>query len=215
MPDTFDSVRNRWKDSPSIIVIYVLAWAMFIIGVNHFIEDTWSSYLGLKDLEEFFQMNVQIFDWTYWTMSIAPQVAGMVFFYIYLADTKKKWALWSSAGSQAIDLAADVWYRSNGQAFSNAGATIGALLLTFIFFTIGCEVFLTIGAGLILKLSKPTKALIDQLKQPVRPSQPASMSSRQMPQRPSPSPWKRKDKQKPNNQRTYGSDIRVHFPDAK
>jgi hypothetical protein len=172
MPDMFESVKNKWKDSPSILVLYFLAWVMFIIGINHFIEDTWSSYLGLIDLEKYFQMNVQIFDWTYWTMSIAPQVAGMVFFYIYLSDTKKLWALWASGGSQLIDLSADVWYRSNGQAFSNAGATVGSILLTFIFFTIGCEAFISIGAGLILRLSKPAKNMLNLLGEntPSRPS---------------------------------------------
>lgn len=159
MPDMFEQVKNRWSQSPSLLIIYFLSIVMVIIGANHFIEDTWSSYLGLKSLETYFQMNVQIFEWTYWTMSIAPQIAAMVFFYIFLADTKRTEYLWGSVGSQIIDLAADVWYRSNEQLFSSPAAAIGALLITFLFFTIGCEVFLTVGFGLILKLSKPVHAM--------------------------------------------------------
>ena len=155
MTDIFESVATKYRNTPSVIVLFLASVLMLIIGTNHFLEDTYSSYLGLKGIELVFNMNVQIFDWTYWTMSLAPQIASIVFFYMYLADTNKKWAFWVSIVCQAIDFLADVWYRSNGAVFQNVPVTIVSFLLTFGYFTLGSEIFLTVGAGLVIKLFAP------------------------------------------------------------
>jgi len=155
MSDIFDVVAAKYKNSPSAIVLFIASLAMLIIGINHFAEDTYSSYLGLKAVEESFSMNVQIFDWTYWTMSVAPQIASVVFFYVYLANTDKRWALWVSITTQAVDFLADVWYRSNGIVFSDTKVTVVSFLLTFSYFTLGSEAFISFGAGLCLKLFVP------------------------------------------------------------
>jgi len=168
MSDIFEKVANKYKNTPSVVVLFIAAVIMMILGVNHFAEDTYSSYLGLKSVETTFNMNVQIFDWTYWTMSLAPQIASIIFFYIYLADTDKKWAFWTSITCQAIDFLADVWYRSNGTVFQNAPVTIVSFLLTFGYFTLGSEVFLTVGAGLILKLAAPALYTWKSFKKEIR-----------------------------------------------
>jgi hypothetical protein len=155
MSDLYESALGKYRGSPSMIILFVLALAMFVLGANHFIEDTYSSKYGLENLEQVYRLNIQIFDWTYWTMSLAPQVASMVFAYLYLSDTRKKWALGVSLSSQFMDFFADSWYRSNGQLFDSSGILIVSALLTFVYFSIGSEFFLTVGGGLIIKLFAP------------------------------------------------------------
>lgn len=157
MTDIFQAVSNKYRNSPSIMVVFVAALFMTFVGINHFAEDTYSSYLGLVNLETAFDLNVQIFNWTYWTMSIAPQIASIIFFYIYLSDTDNAgWALWVSLVAQGIDFFADVWYRSDGLLLQDGQVALISVLLTFGYFTLGSEVFITIGSGLLLKLYVPT-----------------------------------------------------------
>lgn len=155
MSDIFEATKRKYAGSPAVVILFVLAFLMLVIGLNHLIEDTFSSYYGLKSLEEFYKMKVQIFDWTYWTMSLAPQVASMVFFYMYLSDTSKKSLLVMSLGAQAMDFFADSWYRSGGKLFYSFEVFTVSSLLTFIYFSIGSEFFTTVGGGLVLKLAAP------------------------------------------------------------
>lgn len=155
MSDIFESVAVKYKNSPSAPVLFVVSFVMFVVGCVHFTEDVFSSYKGLISLEQHFQMQIQIFDITYWTMSISAQVASVVYFYIYLADTTKKWASWVAFFCQLIDFLADLWYRSNGAAFTKPDVTIASAAITLAFFTLGSEVFMTMGAGLCLKLAAP------------------------------------------------------------
>lgn len=158
MGDIYQSTLNKYKGSPSAVILFIAAFLMFVIGMNHFIEDTNSSKLGLEGIERAYQLNVQIFQWSYWTMSLAPQIASIVFMYMYLSDTSKKGYLGLSAGFQIIDFMADSWYRSNGNLFHNAGATVISGILTFIYFSVGSEFFIATGGGLLLKLTAPALA---------------------------------------------------------
>jgi hypothetical protein len=154
MSDFYQNTVNKYKGSPSSVVLFIGALVMFVIGVNHFVEDTYSSYFGLLNLEETYKLNVQIFDWSYWTMSLAPQVASVVFFYLYLADRGKKWLLLSLL-SQLMDFFADAWYRGNGLLLENLGVFAISSSLTFIYFSVGSEMFISVGGGLILKMLAP------------------------------------------------------------
>lgn len=162
MSDIYQNVVNKYKGSSAIVVLFILSVVMLVIGANHFVEDTHSSYYGLQSLEQKYALNVQIFSWTYWTMSLAPQIASMVFFYMYLADTSKKWALYICLGSQFMDFFADTWYRSNGQFFDGLGVAGISSLLTFIYFSIGSEFFVSVGAGLIIKIAAPALSILSQ-----------------------------------------------------
>lgn len=162
MSDIFEKTTAKYRGSASSIVLFVLAGIMLTIGLNHFVEDTYSSYYGLKALESFYGLKVQIFDWSYATMSLAPQIASMVFFYMYLSDTTRKEFLIGSAASQAMDFFSDSWYRSGGQLFSGIELFGVSSLLTFVYFSIGSEVFLTIGGGLVIKLFAPAVASFRQ-----------------------------------------------------
>lgn len=155
MSDLYQAAVDKYKGSPSIIILFVLSFIMLILGCNHFIEDTYSSKIGLENLEKAYNLNVQIFSWSYWTMSLAPQIASMVFSYLYLADTRKKWALWVALGSQGMDFFADSWYRSNGQLFQTWQVAGVSTLITFIYFSIGSEFFISVGGGLVIKMLAP------------------------------------------------------------
>jgi hypothetical protein len=155
MSDIYQTTIEKYKGSPTIVVIFFFSVLMFAIGLNHFIEDTWSSFYGLKSLEATYGLNIQIFDWSYWTMSLAPQVATLVFFYIYLSNNKVKWPLYVSLGAQAMDFFADSWYRGNGNLLQSWDVFLISGLLTFVYFTIGSEFFLSVGGGLIIKLIAP------------------------------------------------------------
>jgi hypothetical protein len=168
MTDMYQSVVDKYKGSPSVVMLFLLSVAMLVIGINHFVEDTYSSYYGLKNLEAAYGLNVQIFDWSYWTMSLAPQIASMVFFYMYLSNTSVKWTLGLSFASQAMDFFADSWYRSNGHLFGGFEVFSISAVLTFIYFSIGSEFFVTVGGGLVLKLFAPAlatwKAAMDNIR---------------------------------------------------
>jgi len=157
MSDFYQNVVSKYKGSPASVVLFVLALAMFAIGVNHFVEDTYSSYYGLLNLEARYSLNVQIFKWSYATMSLAPQVASIVFFYLYLADRGKKW-LGLSFLSQCMDFFADAWYRGNGLLLEDSGVFFISSALTFIYFSVGSEMFVTVGGGLLLKMIAPALA---------------------------------------------------------
>lgn len=155
MTDIFESTARKYRGSPVQVFLFIAAFVMFVIGANHFVEDTVSSKIGLETLQTAYGLKVQIFQWTYWTMSIAPQVASIVFFYMFLSDTTRKGYFYLASISQLADFFADTWYRSDGKLFENGEVFIISSVLTFVFFSIGSEFFLSVGSGLILKMAAP------------------------------------------------------------
>lgn len=155
MSDVFEKVVVKYRGTPSALVLFGVSLIMLLIGLNHFFEDVYSSYIGLVSIEQHFRLNVQMWEWTYWTMSGSLQVATMVFFYVFLADTSKRWAWFVAVGAQLIDFLSDLWFRSNGAMFTDWGVTVVGGLITFFFFTVGSEVFISFGFGICLKLAAP------------------------------------------------------------
>lgn len=149
----FDSVVNYVRGSPLAAWLFLLSIVMLAVGINGFIEDTNSSYAGVQQLEKAFNITAASWKPTYLLMSLFFQVLSVVGFFFYLSDRQKYWVwLWVSFGSQVIDFFADVWYRSNGQVFQSIGVLVVSAILTFVFFTVGSEVALTLGLGLTSKL---------------------------------------------------------------
>lgn len=139
-----------WATGPFIVWVFFAACFMWGIGANHFVEDTYSSFLGLQEVERIYGLIPATWELTYWTMSFAPQIGQIIFGYVYLADTKNnRWALAVTAGLFIMDFAADVYHRSNGQIDWDA-RTAWAGGLTLVYFTFGSEVFLTVSTGVIL-----------------------------------------------------------------
>lgn len=156
MANTFERLANGIRNSKIVIWVWLAALALFIAGANHFAEDGFSSYTGLKMLETAFNMNPASWDFTYWTMSLSPQIAQIVFGYLFLSDTSKnRWAIWAVMLALWVDFFADTWYRSNGLIGADIGASVVSVLLTLAFFTIGSEFFLTVGFGILMELAAP------------------------------------------------------------
>lgn len=161
MSNLFQSLSKNIRGSSFVVWITILAFLATFIGLVHFVEDTYSSFVGLNQLESAFGLKPANYAITYFTMSIAPQVGQIIFGYMWLMDRKKNW--WAglvAVGFFGVDFVADLQYRSNGLLFPVDGSTtmdhIEAVslsaFLTFGYFTVGSELFITAGAGLILEL---------------------------------------------------------------
>lgn len=155
MSNFFDAVANKFKSSPFVIWIHILSWLMLAVGVLHFYEDTLSSLNGIQQLENVFGIKPVNLNIIYWTLSISPQLAQMVFFYGFLIY-KKQWSLGVAAWFFLMDFAADVQDRSAGHLFAMDDTinldikTLVAAGFTLNFYTIGSELFISFGIGLIL-----------------------------------------------------------------
>jgi hypothetical protein len=150
----YDGFADKFRNSPVIIFYFIISCVMLFIGCWLFVEDTVSSKLGLEQVQLAYNMNVQIFGWTYWIMSLAPQVASIIFASIFFATGEKKYGV-AALICQGADFLADQWYRSNGNMLNDPMVFLISGLLTFFYFSIGSELFITVGFGLTLKLFKP------------------------------------------------------------
>ena len=161
MSNLFQAFARQLRGSSFVIWITLLAFFALFIGFVHFAEDTYSSYIGLGRLETAFGLKPANYTVTYFTMSIAPQVGQIIFSYMYLVDRQRNW--WAGVLALlffGVDFMADLQDRSGGLLFPSDGSTmfdhLGALtlsaMLTLGYFTIGSELFITAGAGLILEL---------------------------------------------------------------
>ena len=158
MSNIFHYMRNNkmFSESYLAILIFLSALAMLLIGINHFVEDTYSSYMGLQMLEKELGLIPASWTLTYWTMSIAPQIAQIIFAYMFMSDTKKfKWAFWGAILFFFVDFAADIWYRGDARIFHDWKVFFATLLLTTVYFTIGSEIFMSAGFGITMTMLKP------------------------------------------------------------
>lgn len=147
------------RGSPFVIWIIFLTMVMFAIGILFFIEDTISSRNGIAQLETVFGVKPVNFEITYWALSISPQVAQVVLFYLYLTDKEKnKWALFVAFIFLTLDFVSDLQDRSDGRFMPLTGgvnldaATAVAGGFTLLFYTIGSELFVSVSIGLFLVL---------------------------------------------------------------
>jgi len=159
MTNVFQAAYSRLKNSTLIVWIAFAAIILFFSSLNLFIEDAKSSRDGIALLELAFGVQPVNYAITYWTMSVLPQVVQIVFMYMFLVDIRKNW--WAAAVVVVfflIDFISDVQDRSNQHLFPLDGGvnvdatTMSAVLLTFLFFTLGSELFMTASVGLLLEI---------------------------------------------------------------
>jgi hypothetical protein len=173
MANVFERVRDKLFASRYILLVFLAAFCAVVIGCIHFREDTLSSFDGIHSLETAFGLSPARDDLTYWSMALAPQIGQFLFMYLYLQDTQEnKWALYPAILFFAVDFIADVQFRSTGRLFPTDGTTfaqhLGAVLLsaalTFGYFTVGSELFISTGIGLLLSLAAPAWAQFRSIK---------------------------------------------------
>lgn len=157
MTDIFQVISNKVRQSKFSILIFIFAAIMFFIGLNHFYEDYLAGLHGIHTLEDMYDLRFVVKDFTYTTMALSPQIAQIVFGFAFLLDVKKNKHYLAIAGVFFLmDFVPDVWYRSNGDPLESFIKFIVVSFMTFSFFTIGSELFITVGGGMLLEMFKPT-----------------------------------------------------------
>lgn len=159
MSNLFSSLRENelFSKTNLAIIVWLASLSMFLIGVNHFAEDTYSSYMGIKMLESDLGLIPATWPLTYYTMSISMQIAQIVFAYFAIIDKDKNRKMWLllAGGALIVDFFADIWYRSDERIFSDWKVFISAFIVTLVWFTIGSEFFITMGFGAVTTMFKP------------------------------------------------------------
>ncbi len=165
MSNVFEQIRKKWESSPYILYIFLLTVFIVLAGVVLFAEDGKSSREGFEQLEHVFGVKFGNWPITYWVIGFVPQVAQVFFLFFYMMDTKKnKWALAVVALFLVIDFISDVQDRSGNQLFpvdgteANLPAVLVAAGYTITFITIGSELFLSAGIGVLLAIWSPARA---------------------------------------------------------
>lgn len=152
----FTDLANKFGNNPVVALIGIFAWALFLFGLNNFAEDTYSSYVGIQMIEKQFGVTAASWNATYFFISIIFQALSVIFMYVFVIDREEYW--WASIvalGSQAVDFAADIWYRSGGNPFLDTNRFVASFLLTFLMFTVGSEIALMLGFGFTRTLTRP------------------------------------------------------------
>lgn len=176
----FINVLHKTEGALTIIV-FVSSITMFFIGINLFAEDTYTSYMGLQAYQTTFGLTLNAWPITFWAESLLPQVGQIVFFYIFFSDMKKNWlAAVIALGMLVIDFYADIYYRTGGIMSLQEGAdlrrTVAGGVITLFYFTIGAELFISIGFGLAMTTMAPAiknfKILVSAQKFALGSSQP-------------------------------------------
>lgn len=159
MSNLFESLRKNelFGQTNLAIMVWLASLIMFLIGANHFAEDTYSSYMGIKMLETDLGLIPATWPLTYYTMSISMQIAQIVFAYFAIIDKDKNRKIWLVLAALAwvVDFLADVWYRSDERVFSDPKVFVSSILVTLVWFTVGSEFFITMGFGATTTMFKP------------------------------------------------------------
>ena len=163
MGNVYSTITNKYKDSDIIFIVFGTAIVGMFVALSLFIEDTASSYLGWRMVEERFGMTATIWAHTYLALSLLPQVGSVLLTHVYMSEGsgsvgRNKWA-WGAAGFEAMDFVFDLTHRSTGFevmiAFSNAPSWtngIGVFMVTVLtlLFTIASLFMLTLSMGIVV-----------------------------------------------------------------
>lgn len=154
----WDTISQRTRGGAMVLTFFIAGLAAFIMSIVLGFEDTMSSLHGIRSIEQAFNLNIVSYDIVLWFMALAPQVGQMVFGALWTLDTEKEWPLVALLFWFLFDFVADVQYRSAGQLFPSSGGVglttdvMVAASMTFVYFTIGAELFMVAGSALMLTL---------------------------------------------------------------
>ena len=143
------------------LYLFIMGVIAFFVGIVMTWEDFVSSLAGLRLLQTVFGVQPVSSDWVIYVMAITPWVGQVVFFGLWSLDTSRKWALAVSLGWFLLDFVSDVQHRSAGQFLPIGGgvnltSSVGiSAVMTFIYFTVGAELFTTAAFALTTTLFSP------------------------------------------------------------
>jgi hypothetical protein len=151
--NTFDGVIS-WAGSHLIMWVFLVGIGLFLSGAVLLVEDVYSSRIGIDWLEQNFNLNAVHWSGTYWVMSIVISLGQIGFGYTYLSDKSQKWAIAVVAVLFVVDFGADVFWRMDRLVTLDLRGAI-ASALTIGYFSIGSELFITLGIGITLASFAP------------------------------------------------------------
>jgi len=153
----FLTVHRKTQGSLTIVT-FLFSMTMLLIGINLFVEDTHTSYMGLQEYQAHFGLSLAIWPITYWS---------------------NWWAAIIALSLLMVDFYADLYHRTQGSlSFSTLTEerTVAGAVITLFFFTIGAELFISMGWGIALTTLAPainqTKRIIGDIKFSIGGSQP-------------------------------------------
>lgn len=155
----WDTLSSKVRGGPMSLSMFGIALVAFAIGASLSLEDWMSSYEGLLYLEQAFGVRTVSWEWMRLVMAITPWVGQIVFLGLWSLDTSRKWALAAAILWFVLDFISDVQFRSDAMLFPLDGSgmelnrtVLVSALLTFIYFTIGAELFITASSAMVVTL---------------------------------------------------------------
>lgn len=155
----WDTLSSKVRGGPMSLSMFTIAVVAFVIGFSLSLEDWMSSYEGLLYLEQAFGVRTVSWEWMRLVMAITPWVGQIVFLGLWSLDTSRKWALAAAILWFVLDFISDVQFRSDAMLFPLDGSgmklnrtVLVSALLTFIYFTIGAELFITASSAMVVTL---------------------------------------------------------------
>lgn len=155
----WDTLAREVRGGPMAFTLCVIGLIAFIVGAVLSWEDFVSSYYGIVLLEEAFGIQAVSSSWVLYVMAITPWVGQIVFIGLWLLDTSRKWALVAGVVWFILDFVSDLQFRSagtliplNGQPPDWGPAVWVGAAVTFLYFTVGAELFITASSAIILTL---------------------------------------------------------------
>jgi len=140
----FADTAKMVRKSGMVIVVWLAALVIAIIGGVYFVEDYQTSVRGYEMLPTKHQ-----YPWIIWIGALTPQ-AGQVFFAYLGADDEKRWWAWlATAALFLVDSGTDVLFKYiPGTDWSLAATTADVLIM----YTLCSEAFLVLGMGMVIEL---------------------------------------------------------------
>lgn len=144
MSNFFKNAHMRAKNSPAIIVIWLVLATAFVIACLVAYEDYSTSLLGYSSIP-----TQKANEWIVVWVALMPQVIQIVLFFNFLTDTdNKRWSLFAAIVVHFVDVGLDVYYKSSS--FDSFGLTVAAFIESELIYTFGSEVLLTMSFGLMI-----------------------------------------------------------------
>lgn len=147
MSNMFAQIRKITTEN-LLVWLGALSLLLTLSGLALFVGDIKSTWRGIDLIQQNQNLNL----YTNWVehaaLAVTPDVAGTVFFFAYLSNTDRWWAVLGFLLFFGIDISFDVYDRMKGIVTWDWRAFWGPAF-TLIGYTIGSNVFVSFGVGLL------------------------------------------------------------------
>lgn len=144
MSNMFKSAHSRVRNSPYAIFFFLIFVAMFVISLITGLEDIRTSYFGYLMFPTRKSLDIVPY-----AVALIPLVAQIGFFYVFLSNTNRKWAIWLALLLHLVDITYDVYFKASGQPWH---VWLIAFVESEAIYTGGSEIMFTVSFGMIIEL---------------------------------------------------------------